>query len=221
MVSFFWVKNWNETHVFMGYFLFFNSLEDLLTYAICFGVEWCNNEGVCNAQNNVEVYWKLWSRKPISFTTTPSFKAFKVNFGESWKAWDYSSSIHTLILSPSFLSSFVSMFWKFLALILFNCPLFTNFSYYSHVFDVYSTLIHTFGSCVEWLTQGMVTEHGLYIDYSLKRILGQNTTTRTTKGVGCQILSWKTRDFFIFVIWNYDNHGRFFFSTYEYQETQI
>jgi hypothetical protein len=181
----------------MGYFLFFNSLEDLLTYAICFDVEWCNNEGVGNAQNNVEVYWKLWSRKPISFIATPSFKAFKVNFGESWKAWDYSNSIRTLILSPLFLSSFVLMFSKFLALMLFSYPLFKNSSYYSHVFDVYSTLIQTFGSYVEWLTQGMVAKYGLYIDYSLKRILGQNTTIGTTKGVECQILSWKTKDFFI------------------------
>jgi hypothetical protein len=68
MGSFFWIKNWHETQVLMGYFLLCNSLEDLLTYEICFDVEWCNNEGVGNAKNNVEVYWKLWSRKPISFT---------------------------------------------------------------------------------------------------------------------------------------------------------
>jgi len=97
---------------------------------------------------------------------------------------------------------------------LLGCPLFTNSSYYNHVFDVYSTLIQTFGSCVEWLTQGMVAEHGLYIDYSLKRILGQNTTKRATKGVKCQILSWKTKDFFLFAIWNYGNHGTFFLLTH-------
>jgi len=54
---------------------------------------------------------------------------------------------------------------------LFNYPLFTNFGYYSHVFDVYSTFIQTFGSYVEWLTQGMVVKHGLCIDCSLKMIL--------------------------------------------------
>jgi hypothetical protein len=42
-----------------------NSLEDLLTYENCFDAEWCNNEGVGNAQNNVEVYWKIWSKKKI------------------------------------------------------------------------------------------------------------------------------------------------------------
>jgi hypothetical protein len=44
---------WNK--LFMGYFLFCNSLEDLLTYAICFDAEWYNNERVGNIQNNVEV----------------------------------------------------------------------------------------------------------------------------------------------------------------------
>jgi len=52
--------------------------------------------------------------------------------------------------------------------------------------------------------------------------LGQNTTKGATKGVECQILSWKTKDFFLFAIWNYRNHGTlFFFDTHEYQETQI
>jgi hypothetical protein len=150
----------------MGYFLFYNSLEDLLTYAICFDVEWCNNEGIGNAQNNVEMYWKLWSKKPISFTATPSLKAFKINFGESWKAWDYSSSIGTLILFPLFLSSFVNVFIISCFDVTQLSSFHTNSSYCNHVFDVYSTLIQTFGSCVEWLTQGMVVEHGLYIDYS-------------------------------------------------------
>ncbi len=65
---------WNTcTH---GIFLFCNSLEDLLTYAVCFDAKWCNNEGIGNAQNNVEVYWKMWSKKPISFNVTPSFEVF-------------------------------------------------------------------------------------------------------------------------------------------------
>lgn len=84
----------------MGYFLFCNSLEDLLTYAICFDAKWCNNEGVGSVQNNVEVYRKLWCRKPISFNAIPSFEFFIVNFGESWEAWNNSSSIGTLIFSP-------------------------------------------------------------------------------------------------------------------------
>ncbi len=126
MGSFFWVINWRETQVLMGYFLFCNSLVDILTYAICFDAEWCNNEGVGSAQNSVEVYWKVWSKKPISFNATPSFEVFRVNFGESWKAWNYSSSIGTLFIFPSFLSLFVSVFSNFPALMLFNYPLFTN-----------------------------------------------------------------------------------------------
>jgi len=53
--------------------------------------------------------------------------------------------------------------------------------------------------------------------------LGQNTTKGAIKGVECQILSWKTKDFIFFAIWNYHNHGTFFFffDTHEYQETQI
>jgi hypothetical protein len=113
MGSSFWVINWDETQVLMGYFLFCNSLVDILTYAIYFDVEWCNNEGVGSAQNSVEVYWKVWSRKLISFNDTPSFEVFRVNFGKSWKAWNYSSSIGTLIFFPSFFVSFCFSLFKF------------------------------------------------------------------------------------------------------------
>jgi hypothetical protein len=85
-------------------------------------------------------------------------------------------------LSPSFFVSFCFNFSKFPTLMLFSYPLFTKFGYYSHVFDVYSTFIQTFGSCVEWLTQGMVVKHVLCIDCSLKMIL---LTFLLTMFLGC------------------------------------
>jgi hypothetical protein len=52
--------------------------------------------------------------------------------------------------------------------------------------------------------------------------MGQNIVKGATKGVGCEILSWKIKDLIFFAIWNHGNHGTFFlFNRHECQETQI
>jgi hypothetical protein len=51
--------------------------------------------------------------------------------------------------------------------------------------------------------------------------MGQNIIKGATKGIECQILSWKTKDFF-FSLGNHGNHGTLFlFKRHECQKTQI